>query len=187
MRKSELTNMSKAERKPHTQNIFDYFLWSRILRNCTPQLAVAQSSFSWYRLLIQTAHISITILSQFCSQIKLKTSYNWEHLVEVSKMNADFHVRSVTGECFSWEYFIAPVIRRSNDKSYCTCSVLVVNQKLLLSKFQGKKNVIYCIGLGWSILGKTLPSVLRSQPAALVHKFKTLGKVFLYMDLPVGK
>ena len=89
--------------------------------------------------MIQTAHISITILSQFCSQIKLKTSYNWEHLVEVSKMNADFHVRSVTGECFSWEYFIAPVIRRSNDKSYCTCSVLVVNQKLLLSKFQGKK------------------------------------------------
>ena len=41
---------------------------------------------------IQTTHISITILSRFCSQSKLKTSYNWEDLVEVSKMNAYFHV-----------------------------------------------------------------------------------------------
>ena len=29
----------------------------------------------------------------FCFQIELETSYSWEHLVEVSKMNADFHVQ----------------------------------------------------------------------------------------------
>ena len=47
---------------------------------------------------IRTAHVSMTILSRFCPQIELQTSYNYkEHLVEVFKMNAYFHVQSVTG------------------------------------------------------------------------------------------
>ena len=61
---------------------------------------------------IRTAHVSITILSRFCSQIKLKTSYNWEHLVEVSKMNAYFHVQLVT----EWFLFLY------NSSYFCSTS-----------------------------------------------------------------
>ena len=43
----------------------------------------------------------------------------------------------VTG--FLFLSFIARVIHKSNDKSYCVHFVSVVNQKILLNKFQEKK------------------------------------------------
>ena len=135
---------------------------SRILRNRMPWLAVAQSSFSRYRPLIQTAHIyqHYNFELRFCPQIKLKTSYSWEHLVEVSKMNANFHVQSVTGV---WMFFVFYCTCHSHH----TCSVSVVNQKLLLANFRGKN--IYVIYRPWSVRidqEKTLPSVLNARTLA---------------------
>ena len=93
-----------------------------------------------------TAHVSVTIEIRFFSQIKLKTNYNSEHFVEVFKMKANFHVQSVTG-VWMFYVFIARVIRKSSNTRYRARSVSVVNQKLPLSKFQGK-HVFY---RSWSV------------------------------------
>ena len=51
------------------------------------------------------------LLTSALSQIKLTTSYNWEHMVEVSKINANFHVQSVTDVWVLFVFvFIACVI-----------------------------------------------------------------------------
>ena len=92
--------------EPIALNIFgeinvlhSYFFQSGILRNRTSWLAVAQSSFLRYGPLTS----ALQIWADFAS---------WEHLVEVSKMNAYFHVQLVT-ECFLFLY---------NSSYFCSTS-----------------------------------------------------------------
>ena len=130
---------------------------------------------------IRITHISITILSRFCSQIKLKTSYNWEDLVEVSKMNANFHVQLVTGFWMDFLIvFIACVVRESNDKNYRARCVSAVNQKLVLANFRGENK--YDVYRPWSV--RTEKNFALGLECTT---FEILGKVSLDMDLPVGK
>ena len=77
-----------------------------ILRNSAPcRSTVAWSSFHDGPL-IRTVH------ADFAPKLsKRRISYDWEDLVEVSKMNANFHVRSVTGV---WMLFVVFIL------FYCT-------------------------------------------------------------------
>ena len=137
------------------------FFRSGILGNSQSGRAIFRSSSSWrYGPLIRTAHVSITILSRFCCQIQLKTSYNWVHLVEVSKMNACFDIRSVT-DVFKNTFFIARVTLKSNDKRYRVRSVSVVNQNWNTELKISEKKLF--TGLGRSVSRKTFPSVLNAR------------------------
>ena len=113
-----------------------------MLRNRAPWLAVSRSTFSRYGPLFRTAHISITILSRFCSQIKLKTSYNWEQLVGVFEMNANFYVQSVTSV---WKlfYFLISISILSLHASFANPTIKAIvralSQKLTRKYFSGEK------------------------------------------------
>ena len=116
--------------------------------------------FTIWTTQIQTAHVSVTILSWFCSQIKLKTSYNWEHLVEVKWMLIFMFSRWLAFECFLFLFFVACVIRKSSNKSYRACSVSVVNQKLLSANFRGKINyVIYLFTVNTININSSMQSI----------------------------
>ena len=71
------------------RNNWFYFFWIGILRNHAPSGCCLVQFFT-----IWTAHLDCSRqhyhFELICSQIKLKTSYNREYFVEVSKMNANF-------------------------------------------------------------------------------------------------
>ena len=88
--------------------------------------------------------------------------------------------------CFA----VVRIIHKSNNKIYHTHSVSVVNQKLLLSKFQrGNKYVIYrpwlaCVEKNFALGLECMDLSLQPQSVHL----RPLDKIFLNTDgLPAGK
>ena len=85
-------------------------------------------------------NVSITVLSYF--DPKLRTFGR--------SLKNEFLFSCPVGDWLLNGFSIACIIRKSNNKSYCVCSVSVVNQKLLFRKFQGE-NKCYLPACPWLV------------------------------------